>query len=448
MKPKIMPPSFVTKVLSIFEREGVPAMICGGAVRDVVFGVIPKDWDIATPMVPTEVQRVFGKQFTVLPTGIEHGTVTVMVPDENQKMQPVEITTLRKDVETDGRRAVVAFTDSFEEDSLRRDFTYNAMYWNPLTEQFFDFHDGLFHLETEKTVFVGNADQRIREDYLRIFRYFRFFIRFSPHSLWGSRPPRTPALEAIERNVEGISKLSGERIWSELMKMANAYETPRSRAFFWTLMRHQFRESGIWDVIGFNPLPEERRNPFNHIGSEADDKSPSVATELLFFLEENFENVEDVLRNRLKVSSNVLRVVQRARQWRDMLHDRTVDPFLLRHGVSHEGPVVVLRYLTNFRDAGDFAETFLRMHFPVTLECGDARIGCPEFPLKPQDLIDTGLSGKALGEALEQARWFWCETGCGNACPMECRGRVGLPCSPEGFPDRERLVGLFGAPPP
>lgn len=452
MKPKIMPPSFVTNVLSIFEREGVPAMICGGAVRDSIVGITPKDWDIATPMIPSEVQRVFGREFTVLPTGIEHGTVTVMVPDENRKMQPVEITTLRKDVETDGRRAVVAFTTSFIDDSYRRDFTYNAMYWNPLTGEFFDFHGGCGHLESESTIFVGNADQRIEEDYLRIFRYYRFFARFATKNWFSRSVPQSIATDAIERHIHGIQKLSGERIWSEIMKLVSACSDEKSRHMFWTLMEVEFDYRGIWEEIGFKPLPESRKNGFNNIGlnSRGDFKVESLATEFLFFLEETFENAEDVLRNRLKVPVNVLRVVQRARQWRDRLNESSSTPFAQRFRSVHNerSAETTLRYLVNFRNEGGFAEDFLHAHFPNMMETGDARLGCPEFPLRPQDLIDTGLSGKAIGEALEQARWYWCDTGCGNSCPVECKGRVGLPCSPAGFPDRETLVGLFGAPSP
>ena len=150
------------------------ARFVGGAVRDTLLGIQVKDVDVATPLSPNEViERLGAAQIRTVPTGIEHGTVTTVLPEG-----PVEITTLRRDVSTDGRRATVAFSKDWREDAARRDFTINALYADPSTLEISDFFGGLDDLAARRVRFIGDARQRIREDHLRILRYFRFQARF------------------------------------------------------------------------------------------------------------------------------------------------------------------------------------------------------------------------------------------------------------------------------
>jgi poly(A) polymerase len=181
--------------------------MAGGCVRDRLLGHRPKDYDIATNAEPSEISTVFKqKNVKTVPTGIEHGTVTVIFGG-----QPLEITTLRRDVTTDGRRATVSFGHSFEEDSLRRDFTINAMY-EDVRGKIYDFHGGQFDLNNHILRFVGDAETRIREDYLRILRLFRFWARYNFR-------PAPGTLDAIAARVKGLEQISSERVTSELWQI-------------------------------------------------------------------------------------------------------------------------------------------------------------------------------------------------------------------------------------
>lgn len=150
------------------------ARYVGGAVRDTLLGLDVADIDIATRHAPAEViARLKAAGIKAVPTGIEHGTITAV-----SSGTVVEVTTLRRDVSTDGRRATVAFTDDWREDAARRDFTMNALYADPLTGELFDWFGGLDDLAAGRVRFIGDPYQRIAEDHLRILRFFRFHARF------------------------------------------------------------------------------------------------------------------------------------------------------------------------------------------------------------------------------------------------------------------------------
>lgn len=185
------------------------ARYVGGAVRDTLLGLAVKDIDIATPLEPREVMRRLKAQgIQVVPTGIEHGTVTAVLPDG-----PVEITTLRHDVSTDGRRATVAFAHDWQDDAARRDFTINALYADSTTGEVFDYFGGLDDLADRKVRFIGDARQRIREDHLRILRYFRFQARF------GSGPADPDSENACAELAATLKGLSRERVGMEMMNL-------------------------------------------------------------------------------------------------------------------------------------------------------------------------------------------------------------------------------------
>ena len=190
---------------------GGEARYVGGAVRNTLMGRAVKDVDIATPLVPQEVtRRLEVAGLKAVPTGIEHGTITAVADG-----QPYEVTTLRRDVETDGRRAVVAFATDWKEDAARRDFTINALYATADGE-IFDYHNGLADLMEGRVRFVGDAVTRIREDYLRILRLFRF------HAWYGKGEIDSVALKASAAEKAGLAKLSGERIAQEFLRLLEA----------------------------------------------------------------------------------------------------------------------------------------------------------------------------------------------------------------------------------
>lgn len=188
--------------------EGLTRYV-GGAVRDDLLQLPVSDVDLATRLQPDEVvRRLEAAKIKAVPTGIEHGTITA-VSDGH----PFEVTTLRRDVSTDGRRAIVAFTDDWKEDAARRDFTINALLADPNTGEVFDYFGGLEDLKRRHIRFIGDPLQRIAEDHLRILRFFRFHARF------GSGPPDEPALEACTARANDLMALSRERIADELIKL-------------------------------------------------------------------------------------------------------------------------------------------------------------------------------------------------------------------------------------
>src|SRR5689334_15086971 len=181
----------------------------GGAVRDDLLDLPVNDVDLATRLEPIDVMsRLENARIKAVPTGIDHGTVTA-VSDGH----PFEITTLRRDVSTDGRRATVAFTDDWKEDAARRDFTINALSADPQTGELFDYFGGLTDLQNRHIRFIGDPLQRIAEDHLRILRFFRFHARF------GSGAPDEAALDACTQRANDLMALSRERIADELLKL-------------------------------------------------------------------------------------------------------------------------------------------------------------------------------------------------------------------------------------
>jgi poly(A) polymerase len=184
----------------------------GGCVRNTVMGREVEDIDIATQLTPDRVIGIAqAAGFAAHPTGIEHGTITVVVDHK-----PFEVTTLRRDVSTDGRRATVAFTESWEQDAERRDFRMNALYADALGQIYDPTGGGLDDARAGRVIFIGDASTRIKEDYLRILRFFRF-------NAWYARTPIDPhGLQACADLVAGLDSLSVERVWNETKKLLAA----------------------------------------------------------------------------------------------------------------------------------------------------------------------------------------------------------------------------------
>nr|WP_295372990.1 CCA tRNA nucleotidyltransferase [uncultured Sphingosinicella sp.] len=181
----------------------------GGAIRDTLLEVDVSDVDLATRLAPeTVMERLKAARIKAVPTGLAHGTVTAVIGGA-----PVEVTTLRRDVSTDGRRATIAYTDDWQEDAARRDFTINALYADPIEGEVFDFFGGLADLEARRVRFIGDPLTRIAEDHLRILRFFRF------HARLGAGDPDRAALEACTARANDLMALSRERIADELLKL-------------------------------------------------------------------------------------------------------------------------------------------------------------------------------------------------------------------------------------
>lgn len=206
MSPDMTPWADRPELIAMAGR--LEARFVGGAVRDSLLGIPVADIDLATPLSPeTVIERVRDSGFKPVPTGIAHGTITAVLPDG-----PVEVTTLRRDVSTDGRHAVVAFTDDWREDAGRRDFTMNALYADPATGRIYDYFGGLDDLKAGRVRFIGDPLQRIAEDHLRILRFFRFHARFGD-------AVDEAGLAACAARANDLMALSRERIAAELLKL-------------------------------------------------------------------------------------------------------------------------------------------------------------------------------------------------------------------------------------
>ncbi len=198
----------IKKLDKVFNSNNYELRIVGGAVRDLALDKTPKDIDLATDATPDEMMEILDKAgIRHIPSGLEHGTITAILDNE-----PYEITTLRADKETDGRHAEVEFVKSWEEDAKRRDLTYNAMSMD-MEGNVFDYFGGMDDLQDKVSKFVGDPEERITEDYLRILRYFRFQGRLSTPT-WDK-----DTLKAISSNAEGLKKISAERVWQEMGKV-------------------------------------------------------------------------------------------------------------------------------------------------------------------------------------------------------------------------------------
>lgn len=212
-----LPPQMNTKAIGKLFQAIPQADMClrfvGGCVRDAIIGQPITDIDFATYLKPEEILKYLESAgIQAIPTGLSHGTVTAVIDKH-----PFEITTLRHDVETDGRHATVAFTDQWQEDAKRRDFTFNALYMDR-QGQVEDYFSGLEDLHGGHVRFIGNPHDRIREDYLRILRFFRFYSRY------GRLEPDAQTLQALKEEGPGLQKISRERITKEILILLSLLE--------------------------------------------------------------------------------------------------------------------------------------------------------------------------------------------------------------------------------
>jgi len=237
------------RIFALLNDEGEEVRVVGGAVRNSLMGEAVSDTDLATTWAPEQVvARAKANGIRAVPTGIDHGTVTLVIDGRG-----FEITTLRHDAETDGRRAKVSFGQDWQVDAERRDFTINALYANQ-TGTVIDLVGGLDDIATRTVRFIGDADARIAEDYLRVLRYFRFFAHY------GHGRPDAAALKACARARDHLAKLSSERVWKELKTLLKARDP--GRALLW------MRQSGVLAAV----LPEGEKWGIDSIG-------PLIATE-------------------------------------------------------------------------------------------------------------------------------------------------------------------------
>jgi poly(A) polymerase len=357
------------RVCKTLTDAGFQALFVGGCVRNALFGIAVTDIDLTTDATPEQVSELAGKSnLTVIPTGLIHGTVTVVSGDIVH-----EVTTFRRDVDTDGRRAVVEFSSSILEDAQRRDFTMNALYATP-SGDVIDPLKGLDDLQQRKVRFINDPVERIREDYLRILRFFRF------HALYGdeSQGINRDGLAAIADNLNGLDHLSKERVGSEIKKLMMAKNPAPATA--------AMRAVGVLQRV----LPA------------ADDRFLSR----LVHLEETIALPADAMR-RLAIlgGDNVSEKLRLSKAEAKKLG-------LLRDQIGSGQPAHELGY--RFGKALALDVLVLRSAIFETdidrAELADVETGSlSEFPVKALDLA-SNFQGPALGEKLRQLEKRWIDS--------------------------------------
>lgn len=258
-----------TAVFDALEAVGGPgcARFVGGSVRNALVGRPVDDFDVATRLKPEDTMTALtAAGIKVVPTGLAHGTVTAV-----SGKKPYEITTLRRDIETDGRRAVVAFTDDWSEDAARRDFRLNALYADRTGAIFDPTGHGVQDALAGRVVFVGDADRRIEEDYLRILRFFRFF------AWYGRSEPDPAGLAACAAHVEGVARLSAERVSRELLKLLAAPDPrPAVRAMRGACVLDRLLPA-VPDLTAFEALSARTEDAVLRLSALLPDEPPAVA---------------------------------------------------------------------------------------------------------------------------------------------------------------------------
>ncbi|MEO1251669.1 MAG: CCA tRNA nucleotidyltransferase [Pseudomonadota bacterium] len=366
------------------------ARFVGGCVRDSLLGETPKDFDIATTLLPDAVMRAAAAaNLKTVPTGIEHGTVTVIVDH-----QGVEVTTLRADVSTDGRRASVAFTEDWAVDAGRRDFTVNAIYVSP-DGAILDPVGGLGDIKAARIRFIGLAQERIREDYLRILRFFRFSARFSENL-------DQDGLSACVACRSGVKSLSAERIGAEMMAILRL---PRA-----DFAIQGMRETGVLSEIWDKAPDIAALKAIKAIAPDA--PAPIVLSAL-------FPAVDDGLGAALRLSN-----AEKAMRARALRAEAEISHLLseraLRRLAYHHGREAMLDGLALAAARGGISRENRARLAENLLSSPVAK-----FPLTGKDVVAKGVKpGPAVSKILAKTEAQWID---------------------EDFPDSERLAEILDA---
>lgn len=355
------------KAADALRNAGFEVRVVGGAVRDLILGVTPKDYDLCTDATPDEMMEAAkAAGISVVPTGLQHGTVTFVVDT-----LPFEVTTLRIDTNTDGRHATVEFTRDFEQDAARRDLTFNAMSMD-FEGNVYDYFGGIEDLQERRVRFVGDARTRVEEDYLRILRYFRFACRFD-----AQMDPETLAVFMDPAVHKGLFNISRERYWLEMSKLL---AMPNC-----TKVLKVMHVTGILETIG---LTDDHSG---HIWADmADDACAAIAQ---FFVGEPNRALNFCQEWKMSAAERDKIVWLSANYW-ETLNKESIEDWLV-HGVNRDW-VVSLCSMEYVNDAyRKHAESY----------------NPPAFPVRGQDLLDNGMKPSAMvGEKLKAMHSVWMQS--------------------------------------
>ncbi|MBO6917315.1 MAG: CCA tRNA nucleotidyltransferase [Rhizobiaceae bacterium] len=383
------------EVFALLNADDGEARVAGGAVRNSLMGRDVADIDIATTLLPIDVvERAKTAGMKPVPTGIEHGTVTIV-----NKGATFEVTTLREDIDTDGRHAEVRFGKDWQKDADRRDLTINGLYAD-VDGNVIDLVGGLVDIETANVRFIGNAEQRIEEDYLRVLRFFRFFAQY------GKGRPDAEGLKASARAVSKLSQLSAERIWKEMRLLFSADDP--SRALLWMrttgVLTAIFPETEKWGIDSIGPLMETREA----MNWEND---PMLLLEAI--IPPDVDRVGE-LAGRLKMSGADRDRLKHWAQTPKFAHDMAetaLDRKIYRGSWSGVKDVLSLSLVSaRSRAEADDAAMIESAGFTKLLARTEKWVE-PKFPLSGKDLMALGVSaGKEMGDQLKKLEELWIES--------------------------------------
>lgn len=377
---------FSFELINIINSTGKEARFVGGCVRDSLIGRPFTDIDIATNMLPNDTESLLKKNgIKTFPTGIKHGTITAVKNHES-----IEITTLRQDINCNGRHAEIEFTDKWQEDAARRDFTFNAIYIDA-DGKLYDYFNGIDDINSGIIRFIKDPDERIKEDYLRILRFFRFSAHYSKDI----NNMDNDVLSIISDNASGLDKISAERIKIELFKLIMSEQSP-------IILNYMERCNVINRVL---PIDHFRiQNLYNLISL---DNNVNYLTRLACLISEKPHNNIIIADKYLALSNTEKKYLKNILEPKceitfDMSVSEQKSAIRLLGAKEYKNILLLLA-----SDPDIFNGSNIRDKLRKLLSFADNWI-VPRFPLKGVDLLKIGLNeGKEIGDLLKKAEDYW-----------------------------------------
>ena len=376
------------KIMSLLNKKEDTSRFVGGCVRDSLIGIDTKDIDIATKLEPNDVINILtSASINAVPTGIDHGTISVF-----SKPFIFEITTLRSDIKTDGRHAEVIFSDSWKKDASRRDFTINSIYLKQ-NGDIYDPYNGIQDLKEKKVIFIGEPNERINEDYLRILRFFRFNAFYGNDNIKLSNN----SVEACATNKNKIKKLSSERIHNEFFKILNS-----TNPYF---VINIMEKIGILDIL----FEKKVETKFFKKLLSIETKNSLTMSEILRFV--------SLAPNTKKNHLSDLKMFNFSKKDKKKLFLLTNQEFKINNKLK-KNDIKRILYSVDKQLLVDFAVLSWVLSINNTLNkewmsiLGQiSKLKSPIFPLKANDLLNFGLKeGPIIGEILTQIEQDWIDS--------------------------------------
>ena len=369
------------KLQEDFPNQPKTAMFVGGCVRKYLLNEEIDDIDIATTLTSDQIKKKFeDSKFNIIESGIKHGTVTLL-----SKKFKLELTTLRKDIKTDGRHAEIEYTENWEQDSERRDFTINAIYLD-INGKIFDPQQGITDLKNHNIKFIGDPQKRIEEDYLRIIRFIRFSLEYE------SKIEQT-TIEAIKLNLDGIKKISKERILSELFKILS------TKNFFKLNNNKELKE--IFSLIFAEFKYLERLNKFEDINNYSNFNKKTLLAIMLIDEKNNHEyfshkyNVSNEIKETLSLIAKNFTIMQNNKEF--FLKDLKKNIYFF--GKTHLMSLIALHFTSN-------KKMKLKNYLAVFNDI--KKIDIPKFSFDGNYLKEKGMKeGALIGKTLKRIENEW-----------------------------------------